>query len=269
MIGTSVQAAGASVNTSGGTAAPDGLLGVYYSNNQNTAGSYFEGSTATQIDPTVNFNPGTPIANTNFTSVNYSVRWTGEVYAPSTGTYTFEITTDDGGRLWVNGTELVDNWVDEAPTNKTATISLTAGHWYSVEFDMYQHGGASTAGLYWIPPGGSAAVIPTADLRSSEPDLGTQGLVGTYYSTDTFDGTSVTELDPTVNFNWNGNSPVSGIAGTNFSVRWVGQIYAPTSGTYTFTTTSDDGRRPSGSPVPSSSTTGRRNLRPRYPRPSL
>ena len=45
---------------------------------------------------------------------NFSVRWSGQVLAPVTGTYTFTTTSDDGVRLYVNGQLLIDNWTDHA-----------------------------------------------------------------------------------------------------------------------------------------------------------
>ncbi|MFX8320180.1 PA14 domain-containing protein, partial [Acinetobacter baumannii] len=51
------------------------------------------------------------------------------------------------------------------------------------------------------------------------------------------------EVDPQVNFNWNGNSPIAGVGGSNWAGDWSGQIQAETTGTYTLTTKSDDGVR--------------------------
>ena len=50
-------------------------------------------------------------------------------------------------------------------------------------------------------------------------------------------------LDPTVNFDWASSSPATGVTADNFSVRWTGQVQAPVTGNYTFTTMADDGVR--------------------------
>jgi len=50
-------------------------------------------------------------------------------------------------------------------------------------------------------------------------------------------------LDATVNFNWAGNSPDPLLRSEDFAVRWIGEVQAPTSETYTITTQSDDGIR--------------------------
>src|SRR5262249_35580502 len=97
------------------TAGGHGLRGYYYTNIDFTALG------AVRDDATVNF--------TNFTtpgelppalpSTNYiSIRWLGQVQSTVAGTYTFTVTSDDGQRLWVNGTNLVDNWASQGATAK-------------------------------------------------------------------------------------------------------------------------------------------------------
>lgn len=69
------------------------------------------------------------------------------------------------------------------------------------------------------------------------------GLVGEYYGTQNFTDLKVIRTDATVNFNWNSSSPDPSMAQTNYSVRWVGQVEAEYSETYTFYTNTDDGAR--------------------------
>ena len=54
---------------------------------------------------------------------NFSVRWTGKVQAPVTGTYRFSTVSDDGIRLWVNGQQVINNWTDHAATTNTSAAS--------------------------------------------------------------------------------------------------------------------------------------------------
>ncbi len=60
---------------------------------------------------------------------------------------------------------------------------------------------------------------------------------GNFYTTPTLERT-----DPSVDFTWVG-SPGGSLPADNFSVRWTGQLLAPVSGPYIFTTGSDDGIR--------------------------
>jgi hypothetical protein len=65
----------------------------------------------------------------------------------------------------------------------------------------------------------------------------------TYWNNTDFTGTSVTRIDPTINFNWGTGSPDGAIAPDTFSARWTGQVEAVEGGAYTFRTYSDDGVR--------------------------
>ncbi len=76
------------------------------------------------------------------------------------------------------------------------------------------------------------------------PDTGTgTGLEGLYYNNNTTATGTVTthETTPDINFNWNGNPPVYGVGGDNWSANFIGTVLAPVSGYYTFYLTSDDG----------------------------
>jgi hypothetical protein len=69
------------------------------------------------------------------------------------------------------------------------------------------------------------------------------GLQGTYYDNKDFTSPKLTRIDPNVGFNWGSGSPDPLIGRDTFSVRWVGQLQAIESGSYSFRTFSDDGVR--------------------------
>ncbi|MBS1808917.1 MAG: DUF1800 family protein [Acidobacteria bacterium] len=70
------------------------------------------------------------------------------------------------------------------------------------------------------------------------------GLTGEYFNSADFTGrVARMRIDKTIDFEWGFNSPLTGIQNDNFSVRWTGQLSAPVTGNYTFTTYSDDGVR--------------------------
>ena len=81
------------------------------------------------------------------------------------------------------------------------------------------------------------SVIPAA--AEQEPP---SGLWGEYYAGDSFDRFVTAKNDPTLDFAWStGTSPVAGMEPEHYSIRWTGRIQAETTGTYTFTTSCDDG----------------------------
>lgn len=65
----------------------------------------------------------------------------------------------------------------------------------------------------------------------------------TYSNSLNFSGSSVSRIDPAVNFDWGSGSPNAAIQPDTFSARWTGQIAIPTTATYTFYVNSDDGAK--------------------------
>jgi beta-glucosidase-like glycosyl hydrolase len=142
-----------------------GLYAQYY-NNINLTGT----PVASEVDQnyTDNFNGASPVAGVNATG--WSAKWTGTLTPTTTGTYYFSTTSDDGSRLFVNGQELVNDWVDQGATSTDGSISLTAGQPVSIEVDYYQDGGGSTMQTGWMPPGPNSPIAQAAALaaKSSE-----------------------------------------------------------------------------------------------------
>ena len=144
-------------------ATANGLTAQYY--RDPGTGAHFATLALTRVDSTVNFTWGTAAPAAGVTADNFSVRWTGRVQAPVTGTYRFSTVSDDGIRLWVNGQQVINNWTDHASTtNTSAAISLTAGVKYTVTLEYYEKGGGATAKLQWSYPGQSLQVIPQSRL---------------------------------------------------------------------------------------------------------
>lgn len=71
----------------------------------------------------------------------------------------------------------------------------------------------------------------------------TPGLRGEYFNNLTLSGPGVVRQAASLNFDWGTASPLTGIGADLFSARWTGWITAPSSGSYTLYTTSDDGVR--------------------------
>jgi len=126
-------------------------------------GMNFENLVLNRIDPQIDFNWGDPGGpDPTVGDDNFSVRWSGQVEAAFTETYTFYPRTDDGVRLWVEGLQLVDNWVDRSATENRGTIDLVAGQFYSVVMEYYENGGGAVAELRWSSPHTPKQLIPQA-----------------------------------------------------------------------------------------------------------
>jgi uncharacterized repeat protein (TIGR03806 family) len=140
-----------------------GLVGKYYAGQIAT---FINPPTLTRIDPTVNFiwpNPG-PGPDPSIGDTGFSVDWSGCVQPQFDETYTFSITVDDGGILFINGEEIINAWQDQAPTTYSATVPMNAQQFYNIELQFYQHQGGSQATLAWSSPSTTNEVIPESQL---------------------------------------------------------------------------------------------------------
>ena len=114
----------------------------------------------------VDFNWGSGSPGGGVSSNNFSARWTGTVYAATTGSYRFQTSSDDGVRVWINGVQVINNWTDHAATtNTSANISLAAGQFATVKVEYYEKGGSAVMRLRWQTPGTTSYVaIPRSSL---------------------------------------------------------------------------------------------------------
>lgn len=71
-----------------------------------------------------------------------------------------------------------------------------------------------------------------------------EGLIGEFYNNPSLSPpVALTRLDQAIDFRWGLNSPAPELDADRFSIRWRGQLQAPATGLFTFTTNSDDGVR--------------------------
>ena len=91
-------------------------------------------------------------------------------------------------------------------------------------------------------PYGSLPLVPASVLT---PSSGTgTGLTGTYYNNMTLSGTPVaTQNTQQLQYNWNGAAPLPSVNTSQWSAKYTGTLTPTTTGTYTFSVTSDDGSR--------------------------
>jgi hypothetical protein len=137
-------------------------------------GDYFDGTDPavaanlkfTRIDAQVNFNwdqPNSP-DQALLGPDTFSVRWTGKVVPRFTETYTFITYSDDGVRVWVNGTQLINNWGNHGETRDTGTIALQADTAYDLTMELFQGAGGARARLLWSSASEPEQLIPQVRL---------------------------------------------------------------------------------------------------------
>ena len=144
---------------------PAGLKGEYFNNTSLTAPVVL-----TRTDATVNFDWGSSSPGTGVNTNNFSTRWTGQVQAPVSGSYTFSAVSDNGVRLWVNNIQVINNWTSHTSTQDNGTpITLTASQKYDIRMEYYDGTGTAIAKLQWAYPGQAQQIIPTSRLNLPAP----------------------------------------------------------------------------------------------------
>lgn len=145
-----------------------GLKGEYFAN-RNLSGK----PVLVRADRVVNFGWGDNSPKKDVVpGDNFSVRWSGRVMAPVSGSYTFYTVSDDGVRLTVNGKRVINNWTDHSTTEDAGTpITLEGGKWYPIVMEYFENGGDAVARLRWQYPGQKKVVIPETMLRA-DGDVG-------------------------------------------------------------------------------------------------
>jgi hypothetical protein len=215
----------------------------------NCTGEYFNNTTITgapvltRTDAAINFfwpenTSPAPDVNPN----NYSVRWTCSINVTTASNVTFNVTTDDGMNVLVDGNLILWAFYDQGPTAYTATTSLAAGA-HTVRIEYYNRWNAGTAIVSSTASPGPAP-SPITPIPPAPP-APTGVWQGQYFNNMTLSGSpTYVRNDPTINFNWGETAiPAPGIPHNYFSVRWTSTQNLPATGDYTITATSDDGVR--------------------------
>jgi 4-amino-4-deoxy-L-arabinose transferase-like glycosyltransferase len=194
---------------------------------QGLRASYYQGvdfqepPAVERVDKLLEFSEGSiPV------SPPFSASWSGSLYVPRYGSYTFVLEASGSATLRV-GEDVV---LKVEGGRSEQRVQMPAG-FVPIELEAVQEEDGHL-GVSWVKPGASEEVIPTSALYVGE--LYGHGLLGLYRMGTDWEGEAiVVQLDPFVAPNDVLPSP--------FSIEWLGKIYVPVSGPYAFGTISDDG----------------------------
>lgn len=97
---------------------------------------------------------------------NFVSEASGYLVAPRDGTYVFRLVSDDGSRLTLDGSTVIDHDGLHGAEPKDGTVELTAGA-HPLRIEHFDRGGGQQLQLSWMPPGESAfTVVPTEALST-------------------------------------------------------------------------------------------------------
>jgi hypothetical protein len=168
---------GAPPNWGGGWSG-SGILGTYYSNSNYTGTSFQRTDVRIDMPPTTVLPGGSLSTDPVYGavgSVNFSVKWLGNLVPKYTGTYTLKLRTGGTLTLKIGGATVATatvsaDWV-------YASYSFTAGVTYAIEVDMVQGTGSWCAQVRWLGVGSivfpEEAIGPATPIAANnEDDLG-------------------------------------------------------------------------------------------------
>ncbi len=194
-----------------------------------------------RIDDQINFDWGAGAPGAGVPADNFSARWTKTVNFSQSGKWVFRVGADDGVRMWIDVTPIVNEWHGNPGGYRLYEVSvdgLTAGN-HELKVEYYESTGNAKVTVGWSYGSGSGG-----GGSSSGSVYGQASWNASYYNNASLSGSPVlTRVDNAINFNWAGGSPGGGVPADNFSARWTTTVNFPTSGHWIFRVGADDGVR--------------------------
>jgi glucose/arabinose dehydrogenase len=136
----------------------DGLRGEYFDN------ADFTNLRVVRVDPTVNYDWALGSPEPAIAPDSFSVRWSGQVQSLYNEEYTFFTTSDEGVRLTVNGVVLINQLVNQTPTELFGKLALEAGKKYDIVLEYFEDTAEAQAQLAWSSASQVKQVIPKSQL---------------------------------------------------------------------------------------------------------
>ena len=125
--------------------------------------------TLTKVFPTIRFpNTGGEFKHHNGSGTGRSeffyARFTGFIWIPSPGNYQFHVGSDDGFRLKIDGSTVIQHQNPRGFAEMSGSKNFTSAGMYPIELSFYEWTGGAGLTLKWTPPGGNKRIIPKGNL---------------------------------------------------------------------------------------------------------
>ena len=142
------------------TTGEGGLKGDYF-NNVSLSGT----PAFTRIDPEVNFDWGAEGPGAPLHADGWSARWTADLLTSVDDTYTFDVNSEGGTRLWIDGNKIIDVWASHVPAKyPSQPTPLKAGiHTLRLEYADWDRNALQK--LSWATPTMAEQIIPAGPLQ--------------------------------------------------------------------------------------------------------
>lgn len=172
-------------------------------------------------DRELRFNWGSAAPDPSVPNDDFSVRWQ-RTASFERSVYRFTIEADDGFRLYVDNTLILESWRPGSRRTLELDHGMEPGD-HTVRLEYFEDKGVALVNLRWAPVD--------------------NGWFGSYYNNRDLGGNPVLQrYDPAINFAWGNGSPDAAVNADEFSVRWLRRMQLD-GGVYRISASADDGVR--------------------------
>ena len=95
---------------------------------------------------------------------------TGNLNVTAAGTHAFRLTSDDGSRLWLDGTRVINHDGLHGPTPMEGSADLGVGY-HSLRIEHFDRAGGQQVTLEWRPPGATDFTVVPNSALSTDADV--------------------------------------------------------------------------------------------------
>ncbi|MBB5353237.1 hypothetical protein HNR46_003492 [Haloferula luteola] len=162
------------------------------------------------------------------------------IASTSAGTVAF---SPSPASLYPSGVEVVLSSVTEGAEIRYTLDGSTPDELSALYVGPISLSGSARVRARAFAEGFNASAFSEATYLIGQPPSSGDGLLGTYFDNEDFTGSSLTRVDPNIDFAFSTGSPDPAIQPDTFSVRWTGRLIPRFSEDYTFFTSQDDGMR--------------------------
>ncbi|MGH2594088.1 MAG: PA14 domain-containing protein, partial [Anaerolineae bacterium] len=174
-------------------AAAQGAWFAEYFTNRDLSGS----PAVTRHESSIHFEWGAGSPDPAIPADNFSTRFTRDEFFEA-GAYRFSYRSDDGIRIWVGNTLVVDDWRDRQAAWSFVDRFVARGT-HRVRVEYYEHGGGAALQMAW------------------EWVSGGSGWRAEYFNNRDLSGSpALVRFDPAIDFDWDRGSPDPAVPADNF-----------------------------------------------------
>jgi hypothetical protein len=186
---------------------------------------YLTPAVVTRFEPATDLGDNFPFAeglpHDYFVSV-----WNGAFNAPAAGSYTFDLSSDEGSWLFIDGVQVINYGGSHTAGHKTGAVTLPAG-FHSFRVTHMEWNGEEYLSLRWAPPGSGLVPIPAENLFPSVPTAPAGLVVGA--------PEHVTTGNTTRTLQWNTAATAVGTYSVSASLRDGDTLLAAANAPFTIT----------------------------------